>query len=350
MQHAPGNDDSPAWDIAAENYTVNAGSAQSRSGNEGPKELASDNDPSTYWHTAWGKDTVDGTTNSAAWYEFNLHKPTTVDGVRYLPRPGGGAANGKLHQVKILITKKDGTVTTVDHTFEDNARWQKVTFAAVEDVTKVRVHALTTAGSNASQANQFASAAELRITTVRNVERPAIEVDVDSFKGVIAKAEKLKEASYTPKSWEILRKALKAAKETAVSETPAAYDVALAKENLENALAALVLISDPCQPSTEPGGEPGTEPGTEPGGDQPGTDTPGKPEIPGQPDLDPPSKPGVPGQPGKAAPLLVDERESLKVAKLSETGSTQKNVLLGAMALGLVGLLAIFGSRKRRED
>ncbi|MDR6939561.1 LPXTG-motif cell wall-anchored protein [Arcanobacterium hippocoleae] len=46
----------------------------------------------------------------------------------------------------------------------------------------------------------------------------------------------------------------------------------------------------------------------------------------------------------------MDERESLKVAKLSETGSTQKNVLLGAMALGLVGLLAIFGSRKRRED
>ena len=158
MSNAPVDNASDKYDVARNAYGIEVGSYQPRSDNEGPAELANDDDPGTWWHTVWGGNAVkDGT----AWFEFTLNKPMTINGLRYLPRTGGGV-NGKIKSYKITITKADNTIVEKSGEFKTGGSWQKADFGEdIQNVKKVRITVLTSAGN---PANTFASAAELRLT------------------------------------------------------------------------------------------------------------------------------------------------------------------------------------------
>lgn len=247
MKSAPGNEGSDAYDVAADGsdrlggYTVEVGSEEPSAGlpSEGPANLAQDGIGSTHWHTSWSANAVD---DGTAWYQFNLNKPTTINGLRYLPRSGGMNANGKIKGYQITLTLADGTtkdVVTDDAEFSTSTMWQKASFDAVENVTAVRLTVLSSAGQSDSQANKFASAAELRLTTNREVEEETVAPDKTDLNDAIAQANGLKESDYTAESWAALVKAREAAQTVADDEKASAYDVALALANLESAIAGL---------------------------------------------------------------------------------------------------------------
>lgn len=240
MKSAPGNEGSDAYDVERGGYTVEVGSEEPSAGlsNEGPAGLAQDGNGSTHWHTSWSANAVgDGT----AWYQFNLNEPTTINGLRYLPRSGGMNANGKIKGYRITLTLAGGTTKDVvtDAEFSTSTMWQKASFDAVENVTAVRLTVLSSAGQSDSQANKFASAAELRLTTNREVEEETVAPDKTDLNDTIAQANGLKESDYTAESWAALVKAREAAQTVADDEKASAYDVALALANLESAIAGL---------------------------------------------------------------------------------------------------------------
>ena len=246
MKSAPGNEGSDAYDVAADGsdqlggYTVEVGSEEPSAGlpSEGPADLAQDGKGSTHWHTSWSANAVG---DSTAWYQFNLNEPTTINGLRYLPRSGGMNANGKIKGYQITLTLADGTTKDVvtDAEFSTSTMWQKASFDAVENVTAVRLTVLSSAGQSDSQANKFASAAELRLTTNREVEEETVAPDKTDLDDTIAQANGLKESDYTAESWAALVKAREAAQTVADDEKASAYDVALALANLESAIAGL---------------------------------------------------------------------------------------------------------------
>ncbi|WP_140489638.1 endo-alpha-N-acetylgalactosaminidase family protein [Bifidobacterium sp. UTBIF-68] len=243
METAPGNESSDKYDVAMDGsdqlggYDVEVGSAQSNYGDyEGPKEFAQDGSASTYWHTNWSENAVG---NGTAWYQFNLNEPTTINGLRYLPRPGGATVNGKILGYRILLTLADGSTKEVTGEFTYDTAWQKASFDAVDDVVSVRLIALSSTGSGANQVNTFASASELRLTTNREVAPEETVVDKSDLKDALAQANALKESDYTAVTWSALIKARDAAQTVADDDKASAYDVALATANLGTAIAGL---------------------------------------------------------------------------------------------------------------
>ena len=166
LDTASGTEADDKYDIASDKYTVEAGSAQPQSGNEGPVEFAQDGNGSTHWHTSWGADVVEADGSGDGWYQFNFSEPMTVNGMRYLPRSGAANANGKIIKADILVSSDNGAsweTAVKDAEFSTTTMWQKVSFDAVEGVTNVRIVATETAGQSAAEANKYVSAAELRV-------------------------------------------------------------------------------------------------------------------------------------------------------------------------------------------
>lgn len=252
MQSAPGNEGSDKYDIASDQYSVIAGSEQSNVGNtEGPKEFAQDGKESTYWHTRWGSNAI---TSGEGWYQFNLNNPTTVTGLRYLPRPGGANSNGKIKKYRIVLTTSNGTVKNLTQDNDPNGqtgefdtvtRWQKAAFEPVPDVVKVRLVAIETAGRTAGEANQFVSAAELRLTTDRNVPAPKEPVDKTGLQEVVTAARGLDKTAFTESSWQNLDKQLSQAQAILDDSNASAYQVGLALANLNKAIDDLQSVVKP---------------------------------------------------------------------------------------------------------
>ncbi|OZG62320.1 serine protease [Bifidobacterium lemurum] len=254
MPNAPGNDSSDKFDVATNAYTVLVGSEQSLSGNEGPADLAQDGLDSTHWHTKWGYDALG---NNAAWYQFNLSEATTITGLRYLPRSGAANANGKIKKYKIELTTTDGTtravtgtstngnVTTVEGEFSTSTEWQLASFDAVENVTSVKFIALETAGQTAGEMNKYASAAELRLTTTRDVPPTVVVPDTTDLTAAVTEAEGLRESDYTADSWKTMSEKLAAAKAVLDDENADVYSVLLATTELNAALEALEPVAPP---------------------------------------------------------------------------------------------------------
>ena len=239
LKYAGGTESDTRGDIATDKYTVQAGSFQPDNNTEGKPELAQDNKADTFWHTNWGDQNI-----SKAWYQFNFKEPQTVNGMRYLPRPGAANVNGKLKKVDVQISTDNGkTWKTVadDAKLSTNTTWQKIKFdKEYKDVTNVKLIAVETAGN---RANQFAAAAELRVTTPFTPEKPV--VDKTGLKNAIAEAEKLVKENYTAESWKNMQKYLDAAKAVDANVEATQYDVALAIANLGDAVKDLVAAEKP---------------------------------------------------------------------------------------------------------
>ncbi|KAB5607097.1 glycoside hydrolase family 101 beta sandwich domain-containing protein, partial [Bifidobacterium jacchi] len=241
MKNSQGDDSSDAWDVSSDDYTVTAGSEEPTAGlpNEGPASLAQDDKDNTHWHTSWSANAV---TDGTAWYQFNLTKPTTINGLRYLPRAGAANVNGKIVKYKVTLTLADGTSKDVvaDGTFDTATKWQRVSFDAVSDVTKVRLTALETTGRLESEVNKYATAAELRVTTDRDVPPVEVPVDKSELQFAYDNAATLTADGYDAESWTALVKARDAAKKILDKEDATLDEVALAVENLKSAVAGLV--------------------------------------------------------------------------------------------------------------
>ena len=252
MATAPGNESSDKYDVATEGaYTVSAGSEEPTAGlpSEGPASLAQDGAEGTHWHTSWSADAVG---NGTAWYEFNLTEPTDINGLRYLPRAGAENANGKIKGYTIEVETAGGTVAKVaEGEFSTTTMWQKTKFDTVEDAVRVRLTVTSSAGQSDSQANKFASAAELRLTADREVAEETIPVDTSELEELVAKAEALQEKDYTADSWKPLAEARDYGREVLdrlTGEPPVqseddAYEVGLACANLRTTMAALERVT-----------------------------------------------------------------------------------------------------------
>ncbi|KAB7790925.1 endo-alpha-N-acetylgalactosaminidase family protein [Bifidobacterium leontopitheci] len=246
MADATGDASDDAWDVRRDGsdqlggYTVSAGSAEATQGgaSEGPAELAQDGDAQTRWHTGYSDNAI---ADGKAWYRFNLAKPTTINGMRYLPRPGAANANGKIKRYRIDLTLADGSTKTVVESgeFSTTTAWQKATFDPVDNVVAVTLTALQTAGQSTAQENRFVSAAELRITTNREVGTTPITVDKSSLQELVEEAGALNEGDYTADSWTTLTAKLAAARKVLDNADADAYDVALAAANLHTAIDGL---------------------------------------------------------------------------------------------------------------
>lgn len=253
MNSAPGTEASDRYDIPTTEYAVKVSNEQPDTGyGEGPAAFAQDGDENTHWHTLWG---VDSVSDGNAWYQFDFNEPKAITGMRYLPRSGGANANGKLLTAKIEISKDGGktwedapqtTKAAGEFTFDAVTRWQKVDFGQeIEGVTNVRLTALTTTGQSASQKNQFASAAELRVT--QYVAPEGTVVDKTGLKAAIDAVGTLNAADYTEATWNVVADKLANAQAVYDNANATAYDVTLAIANLQDAVNALESV-----PSTKP--------------------------------------------------------------------------------------------------
>ena len=91
--------------IPTDHFTVSATSQETPgTDTEGPVEKAFDNDPNTFWHSKW--------TGHQAPYTvaMNLNAPEKVNGLTYLPRPGGG----------------NGVVTSYESMHKKMVKWLKL--------------------------------------------------------------------------------------------------------------------------------------------------------------------------------------------------------------------------------
>ncbi|WP_461815657.1 endo-alpha-N-acetylgalactosaminidase family protein [Faecalimonas sp.] len=242
LKYAGGTETDARGDIATDKYTVEAGSFQPDNATEGDPKLAQDNKADTFWHTNWNDANID-----KAWYQFNFKEPQTVNGMRYLPRPGAANVNGKLKKVDVQISTDNAkTWKTVsdDAQLSTNTVWQKIKFdKEYTNVTNVKLIAVETVGN---KANQFAAAAELRVTKPFTPEKPV--VDKTGLAKAIAEAEKLVKENYTEDSWNNMAKYLDAARKVNAKADATQYDVELAIANLGDAVKDLVAAEKP-QPS-----------------------------------------------------------------------------------------------------
>ena len=144
-------------EVSTGNYEPNGGA------NEGPANLAVDNNPDTLWHTDWY-----GESREDHWFQFELTEGYTVDGLRYWPRQAGNT-NGTITAYEIQVSNDGENFRTVaSGEWENNRQWKLVKFDG-ENVKYVRLVAV-----NAITDNQyvFASASEIRITGVKAGELP----------------------------------------------------------------------------------------------------------------------------------------------------------------------------------
>lgn len=336
--NAPDNAGSDAYDVTRKDYDVNVGSFQPLSGNEGPAEFAQDKNPGTHWHSKWSEDAVH---TGKAWYEFTLKKPMTISGLRYLPREGGATANGKIKRYKIELTKQDGKKETIiaDGQFVTDTIWQLASFAhPVEKVTKVRLTALETAGDGNGQ---FVSAAELRLTTPRDVQIPDQPVDKADLQQLVTSAKSYKEADYTPATWKVLADALKAAEGVIANTKATLYDVRLAEYNLRDAIDGLKKKGnpDPGKP-TPPDDKPGDKPN--PGGDKPGDQPGDKPHGGSDNGSEDTNKGQKPDKKRK-------KTQKMPRSHIAATGVSIALWLSAAALLALVGMLVRISKSKLRE-
>ena len=134
--------------IPKDHFTVSATSQELPGTNaEGPVEKAFDNDPNTFWHSKWSGHQAPFTV------AMNLKASEKVNGLTYLPRPGGG--NGVVTSYEIYAQKDGQRVKVASGTWENNAKEKTVNFDAVE-TDKVELKVLAGVAG-------FGSAAEIQL-------------------------------------------------------------------------------------------------------------------------------------------------------------------------------------------
>ena len=147
--------------IPTEHFTVSATSQETPgTATEGTVEKAFDNDPNTFWHTKWTGDTAPYTLS------MTLKEAEKVNGLTYLPRPGGG--NGVVTRYEIYAQKDGQMVKVSEGNWDNNTQEKTVNFVAVH-TNKIELKVLAGVAG-------FGSAAEIQLlkpVSTNNAEEPA---------------------------------------------------------------------------------------------------------------------------------------------------------------------------------
>ena len=145
-------------EISAGDWERNGGA------NEGPAELAVDDNFDTKWHTDWY-----GTSNENHWFQFEQTEDYLVTGLRYKPRQDT-SSNGNITGYEIQISDDGVTFETVaSGQWANDKTWKVVEFDAL-DAKYVRLVSKASYCDNASVV--CASAAEIRLTGYKPGEEP----------------------------------------------------------------------------------------------------------------------------------------------------------------------------------
>lgn len=152
---------------------IRASSEQSLSGKEGPAKLAIDNDPSTFWHTAW-----DGSGEKPHNITMDLKKTYTLDKFEYLPRPDTAyGRNGNITRYTLQASQDGVTFTDVaTGIWANNGDLKVVKFTEVVETRYIRLVANETISD---VGKVFASAAELNVYGTEAVKEFAIDINVE---------------------------------------------------------------------------------------------------------------------------------------------------------------------------
>ena len=202
-------------DISVDKMTATAGNEQAASGAEGPASNVLDGDSSTIWHTSWN-----GSEREEQYIVINLNEAQPVNGLRYLPRQGGGV-NGIITKYAIDISNDGGQTYTqvAEGTWDGDTLWKKVQFESVV-ATNVKLRVLD---ARSTGNLKFASAAEIRIMQPdKGAEIP--QPDKTKLAALIAYARGQQEAmeyqNVVKAVKEALEQALANAEEVNASEMP----------------------------------------------------------------------------------------------------------------------------------
>lgn len=138
------------------------------SGNEGGPTFANDGNAETYWHSNWKSPApVENPNNlilfpDKRYIQLTLEEEITSNGVRYLPRPGGG--NGSVVKARVDVSTDGEQWDTVvkEQTLIRDARWKLISFSGTQ-VKYIRFYGIETWADASGGTNKYMSAAELRV-------------------------------------------------------------------------------------------------------------------------------------------------------------------------------------------
>lgn len=226
-----------ARDIATDQMSAAAGSAQS--GQEASNVL--DGKADTLWHTKWSA----GHGREKHWIQFELKDFYLIDGIRYQPRPSGGT-NGIITEYKVEVSN-DGVhfEQAATGTWDANAAWKLASFEPV-CAKYVRLTSLDAISVEAD--NDYASAAEIRLTGTKTEKPPVAEADKKSLGAAIAYTKDVKtkpEYQYVvPIVKQKLDEALEAAETVFANEAATQGEVDKAEADLKKMLEYLSFTGD----------------------------------------------------------------------------------------------------------
>ena len=231
----PEEDDSRDLDLAL--FTATAGSAQPGK-DEGPASLVIDDNTSTIWHSLWAGDSRDN-----LWIQLSTEDSVKTDGLRLLPRQNG--SNGIITKYRVELSNDHGETwtTAAEGTWAASTSWKLANWEETE-ATDIRIYAVESRTD--SSANNYASAAEIRITGPKE-DTPVTEANKTLLKQAIAYAESLSEEDLSHVN-ELVREAFEKALDEAkkVDADPAATqdEVNAAWFNLTQKIQMLDFTTD----------------------------------------------------------------------------------------------------------
>ena len=233
----PADPSDSSKDIPVSNMVAISGNEHSQSGTEGPDDNVLDGNPNTIWHTQYGIDPTGGSILENRWIGVSFKEPTSVNGIRYLPRQGENA-NGKITEYEVQYRETDDGewITVAKGTWNrTDIDWKYVGFSKVtaKQVRLVGVH--TYAGSGM---DRHMTCAEFRVVG----PKAAIPSDnKDLLNAAIERAEKLNSEEYV--DFAAVTAALNEAKTVAADTKATQEEVDAAMDALNAAINSLKKVN-----------------------------------------------------------------------------------------------------------
>ena len=216
--------------IPSNNFIINTNTQQAASGNEGPVRFAFDENPATYWHSAWSGFTV--SPNNPAIVTVDMKDSYSINQFSYLQRPQGGN-NGKIQKYNLYVRgnnteESEWKKVITDGTFKDLDGIQNVSFDTV-DARYIKIEVTQGVGN-------FASAAEFAF-----YERGS---DFSKLQKVMNDFEKLDKDLYTKSSYESVSSLYKEAENIIENLLSDQNEINILANNIEKAINELEEIAD----------------------------------------------------------------------------------------------------------
>lgn len=131
-----------------------------------PPEKANDGSGSTIWHSRWGdsgsgeKDLKDHA--DLRYIQMELKDIQKIKGLRYLPRPSDKNGIVLAYRIDVSTDGESWTTAASGDGWNTAVEWKMAQFAET-DAKYIRLYGVSTSDNNGNAANEFMSAAEIRV-------------------------------------------------------------------------------------------------------------------------------------------------------------------------------------------